>query len=394
MSEESHTHSEEPQNKPRRWRPWRPQRRKTRWSVFWAGGLVAALVAALVAIPLLLVNLYQLYPGVWEDLSSERRELTATLIGIVVALTVVIVLLAIGGASLGWTGFGNKTLWDWLQLLSALAIPVVLAAAGLWFTAQQDQRQQQTESQRAKAELQLAAQRAQDETLQAYLNQMSTLMLERELRHAEVGDEMQTVARARTLAALGRLDPSRKTALMEFITEAGLVQGSINEKALTKSTGRKDAAFEGVPVIGLSGADLSGADLSELGGGGGGVLIGDVGGPSYYYTGGSGMTDLSGADLSSADLSGADLRWAFLQYANLDHANLSNADLRHAYLRDANLSVANLEGATLADNKLRDANLESATMPDGQILKGGFEPDGPTFEEWRGDRRFSPLPGP
>jgi hypothetical protein len=33
---------------------------------------------------------------------------------------------------------------------------------------------------------------------------MSTLMLERDLRHAEVGDEMQTVARARTLAALGR----------------------------------------------------------------------------------------------------------------------------------------------------------------------------------------------
>jgi len=29
-----------------------------------------------------------------------------------------------------WTGFGEKKLWDWLQLLSALAIPVVLAAAG------------------------------------------------------------------------------------------------------------------------------------------------------------------------------------------------------------------------------------------------------------------------
>ena len=26
-----------------------------------------------------------------------------------------------------WTGFTGKTLWDWLQLLSALAIPVVLA---------------------------------------------------------------------------------------------------------------------------------------------------------------------------------------------------------------------------------------------------------------------------
>ncbi len=39
-----------------------------------------------------------------------------------------------------WTlrEFGGQTVWDWLHLLSALAIPVVLAAAGLWFTAQQD----------------------------------------------------------------------------------------------------------------------------------------------------------------------------------------------------------------------------------------------------------------
>ena len=36
-----------------------------------------------------------------------------------------------------WTDFGEKTLWDWLQLLSALAIPVVLAVAGFSFTAWQ-----------------------------------------------------------------------------------------------------------------------------------------------------------------------------------------------------------------------------------------------------------------
>ena len=38
-----------------------------------------------------------------------------------------------------WTlrEFGGQTLWDWLHLLSALAIPVVLAAAGLWFTARE-----------------------------------------------------------------------------------------------------------------------------------------------------------------------------------------------------------------------------------------------------------------
>jgi hypothetical protein len=47
-----------------------------------------------------------------------------------------------------WTGFGEKKLWDWLQLLSALAIPVVLGAAGFWFTAQQEAHQQAIEHQR------------------------------------------------------------------------------------------------------------------------------------------------------------------------------------------------------------------------------------------------------
>jgi uncharacterized protein YjbI with pentapeptide repeats len=216
-------------------------------------------------------------------------------------------------------------------------------------------------------EQELTDQRAQDEALQAYLDQMSTLMLERDLRHAEVGDEIQTVARARTLTALGRLDPSRKRALMQFITEAGLVQGSINEKALTsRSTGRKEA-FEGVPVISLSGADLSGTDLREIGGFGG-TIGGKVGGPAYYSAGG-GSTYLNGADLSSADLSGANLRWASLFNANL---------------RNANLSSVNLSGAEdVTDEQLTSCkSLRGSTMPDGQTLRGPKTPKGPTFEDW------------
>src|SRR5215216_2417293 len=103
-----------------------------------------------------------------------------------------------------WTlrEFGGQTVWDWLHLLSALAIPVVLAAAGLWFTAQQDQRQQdiegqrakqaqKIEDQRAKAERALAEQRAQDEALQAYLTQMSTLLLEKDLRESPEDSEVR-----------------------------------------------------------------------------------------------------------------------------------------------------------------------------------------------------------
>jgi hypothetical protein len=66
----------------------------------------------------------------------------------------------------GWTGFGEKKLWDWLQLLGTLAIPVVVALATAWFSSQQSTTQ-----------LEVEEQRAQDEALQTYLDQMSNLLL-------------------------------------------------------------------------------------------------------------------------------------------------------------------------------------------------------------------------
>src|SRR5918993_2111824 len=122
------------------------------------------------------------------------------------------------------------TVRDWLQLL---IVPLALVVIGFLFTAQQDQRQQQIEdqraqqaqkieNQRAEAERDLAEQRAQDEALQAYLDQMGSLLLERDLRTSKEDSEVRTLARARTLTMLGRLDPSHKTAAMQFLVEADL----------------------------------------------------------------------------------------------------------------------------------------------------------------------------
>jgi hypothetical protein len=131
MSETRKTGSAEKQNNPRRWRPSRRQ-------LLWGIGMVVTLGIT----ALLVVNLNL---GMWEDLPRERIERIATLIGIGVALMVFIVLLAIGGASLGWTGFSNRTVWDWLDLL---IVPVALAGIGLWFTLQQEVRQLEIENQR------------------------------------------------------------------------------------------------------------------------------------------------------------------------------------------------------------------------------------------------------
>jgi hypothetical protein len=209
-------------------------------------------------------------------------------------------------------GFRGKTVWDWMALL---IVPLVLVVIGLLFTLLQDARQQdiedrraqqaqKIENQRAKAERELAVQRAQDEALQAYLDQMGGLLLERDLRASEEDSEVRTLARARTLTVLGRLDPSRKTAVMQFLAEAKLLQ---------KVEGRG-------AIITVSGADLSGANLTDA------------------------ADDLRGADLSGADLSGA----------NLSDAYLKNADLNHA------------KGVTEKQLEKQARTLEGATMPNGQ----------------------------
>jgi hypothetical protein len=100
-----------------------------------------------------------------------------------------------------WTGFRGMTVRDWLELL---IVPLALVVISFLFTAQQDQRQQEIENQRATAERRLAEQRAQDEILQAYFSQMSTLLLDKDLRASEVGSEVRMLARARTFSRLQR----------------------------------------------------------------------------------------------------------------------------------------------------------------------------------------------
>lgn len=194
-------------------------------------------------------------------------------------------------------GLAKRTLWDLLQLL---IVPLALAGIGLWFTTQQDVRQQDIENQRA-----------QDTALQAYLDQMSVLLIEKDLRASDRGSEVRTLARARTLAVLEQLDPSRKTQVMQFLMEARLVQGELepNDKG--------EAVLKRGPIISLGNANLSGADLSAT------IPDTPVGVGSSLYP-----VELEGAELSFAEMSGVDLSRAFLSHASLVGANLSCADLK------------------------------------------------------------------
>jgi len=255
-------------------------------------------------------------------------------------------------------GFRGMTVREWLELL---IVPVMLALITVVFTWQQNERQQDLETkrtnhaqkiedQRADAERKLAVQRAQDEALQAYLNQMGSLLLEKDLRNSEEDSEERTLARARTLTVLGRLDTSRRTAVMQFLEEARLVK---------EVDGRE-------PVIALTGANLSGANVSSADE----ISLGC--GLTCYYPGQ--VVSLRGADLAFANLTNAQLYRADLRDANLRGANLGDADLRGAFLEGANLGDANLLGTNLSGASLKDANLLGANLR-GADLHGADSSD-------------------
>jgi len=300
----------------------------------------------------------------------------------IISLCIVTAILTFIEIRLYGTGFQGKTLWDWLQLLGVIAIPVVVAVVAILFTGEQhnhdqllaDQRAQSEQKaidNRARIEREAAQERAcidrgiaddnqREAALQAYINAISELLLEKKLRKSQPNDEVQMIARIRTLTVLHRLDGKRQISVLQFLNESDLI---------------KKSSF----IVDLKGVDLSQADLH------GAKLRGAVLINAIFFG-----ADLRGADLREADLRGAKLREAVLSKsvlceANLCGADLSGANLRQADLReaiftpdtdnaldirkdilrggpfgDAILDGADLSGADRTDTKITDEQLKSA----------------------------------
>jgi hypothetical protein len=248
------------------------------------------------------------------------------------------------------------------KLLEVLVVPITVAAAVPLFNWLQRRR-----------ELYIGDQRAQDEALQAYLDQMSQLLLDKDRpllkskTDSKVGqdrpehesgtesevqtlNEIQTLARARTQTVLTRLDRTRKRSVVQFLYEAALIN-------------------KNVTVLGdypLKEADLREADLSE----------------AHLPNANLSAARLSEANLARADLRGADLRGANLRNAILRGARLgpppSEEDAEPdqtapADLRMADLSYADLEGA-------EEWAVEQLTA--ARFLKGATMPNGLKYEAW------------
>lgn len=303
------------------------------------------------------------------------------LLGIGIGLAIVII--AVCGYVFGWEWTGltkpkQRTFWDWLSLL---IVPLVLALGGYLFNRSESRRTQDVAERQRAADRQIADQRGQDDALQAYLDHIGELLLDKDkpLRHSEEGDEVRTLARARTLTVLRRLDSERKGRVLQFLYESGLIakdhvvldlKGADLSGAFLFQANLKRSNLSGANLFqaNLGGANLSGADLS------GAVLA---------------LGTLGTTDLSDADLSGAILNRADLNVANLKQTNLSGAYLIGAGLFKADLSEADLTRADLRGAYLRDAHVTEEQLAACRNLGGATLPNSQKYEEWLKDKEGS-----
>src|SRR5437763_10630990 len=114
----------------------------------------------------------------------------------------------------------GKTLWDWLQLI---IVPVALGIITFWFNS----LQKNIEDQRAQTQKEIEDQRAinqeQAGVLNTYIDDMSKLLLESNLRDSHNEDEVRIIAQTKTLTALDRLNSERRIRVLKFLYEAKLL---------------------------------------------------------------------------------------------------------------------------------------------------------------------------
>jgi Pentapeptide repeats (8 copies) len=298
---------------------------------------------------------------------NREQVLWAVRIAVVVAITLLGILVLLWVISIL---FGVKL----MDLLKILTVPITVGAAVPLLNWLQKKR-----------ELDIEHERAQDDALQAYFDQVGELLLQRDTcgqllidkrgENPFEGDFVSSLIRARTLTILALLDSNRpisrrKGSVLQFLYESGLIKKSPEGVVKLRGDAKTNHPLPTTP--GQSAADLSRVDLRR-------ATLSEA--------------DLSGTRLSYASLSDAKLDYADLQDINLFHTDLSRtnlgySDLSKADLRGANLSHANMDGAILSKADLSKADLSGALeviaeqLDQAESLEGAIMPNGQKYEDW------------
>lgn len=221
-------------------------------------------------------------------------------------------------------------------MLELVFVPIALALIAIWF----NQQSSRTSSELVKEQF-------NDTALQKYFDDLSELIMDRNLFESKDSDPARTLAWLRTVAATRTLDEKRKAILLDFLYYSNMIY----KKGII---GLYNADFSNIVYKNsfLTQTNLRGAIFENA--------------------------NLANTRLREADLEKANLRNSILDGSDLINANLQEADLTGASIRDVDLFMADLYKAKILDRQLKDVkSLSGAIMPDGKIYDGryGFRTD-------------------
>ena len=165
----------------------------------------------------------------------------------------------------------EKSLFDWLQVFGSAAVPFflfLLTLVQVWSGLES-----------RKQDLKIADDSRQEEIMSKYLEQMTTLVTEKDLGLPSMKPGAQDMARALTQNAARRLDSDGKGKLLKLLYEGHLIGGGckfdtvtqvykdcnktpivdLKEVRLDKITSLDNATFDPNNSLSLPGVDLAGA---------------------------------------------------------------------------------------------------------------------------------------
>jgi uncharacterized protein YjbI with pentapeptide repeats len=311
--------------------------------------------------------------GVEQNTTIWKRVWTIGGVTLVVVVLAIIMIVAFGYVGKWqWTGLpatvkdGPKTLWDWFDLL---IIPLVLAVGAWWFRKGEEDLARMSRKSEADSARKLEEQRTQENALEAYLDKMSELLLDKDhpLRDSDPGDPSRDLAKTRTLTVLRRLDVDGRNHVLQFLRDADLLgQGkepepSTGNKSATASEKLKKKTIALLEKAKMYRMDLTAANLWRANLTGAKLTEANLAHADLKDANLAGAR-LTRANLTRAYLADANLTGAFLTGAFLTRAHLAEANLRYTNLRAADLSGANLGGADLSGANLIKANLTGARL--------------------------------
>lgn len=190
-----------------------------------------------------------------------------------------------------WMGFKDKTLWDWISLLT---IPAFIWLGTVVIGAIQQS---------------LERGRIQEIAVQQFFTTISELTLDE--RVATAPEAGLAIGRAHTTSVLQLVDQDRAGRVLVFISELGVLQDYA-------------VSFEGLD---LRGAELKNLNLDNMNFEDSSLRNADLEGGSFR------AADFEDADMRGSDLKDSDLRDASFEGARMKGTDLDRADLRGADLR-------------------------------------------------------------